>query len=314
MSVSESNSHEGRKHYIMDVVCNYCGHDDVDEIYPAGKAQVARIVRCRSCNLMYANPRGQLVDVDNYKRFKPEGLLLGVADNVNHPYRWRLDKETLQIRDFDISRALINRLHPEQGRMLEVGSGLGYLLRSFRDEGWDVTAIDPWPELDAYTREVHGFPTAAQTLEQSALPSGHFDALIMLHVIEHVPDPMETLIEIYRVLRSGGHAIIETPRYDSFMYRLMGSRERSLRQDGHIYFFTTDTLIGMAQKAGFILKAKNYVGRSMTFDRFIWNAANVTKSDTIRHITRRASTFLRLDKVRFYLNLRDMIRIVIEKP
>lgn len=296
------------------VPCNLCGSDDPEVLFPAGRAQVARIVRCRKCGLMYASPRGQLVDADNYQRFEPEGLLEGVVEDVRHPYRWRFDKETLQIRDFDNTRRLLNRLHPGQGTMVEVGSGLGYLLRSFRDEGWTVQGIDPWPELGPHTRAVHGFDTLPLTLEQAALPASSVDALVMLHVIEHVPDPTATLTEIFRILKPGGHAVIETPRYDTFMFKLMGRRERSLRQDGHIYFFTTDTLRDTYRKVGFTEVNTEFVGRSMTASRFMWNAANVTRSDAIRKATAKASAALNLRKVKFRMNLRDMMRVVIEKP
>ena len=263
---------------------------------------------------MYASPRGQLVDADDYQRFTAEGLLKGVAEDESHPYRWRLDKEKLQVRDFDSTRRKLQRLHKKHGHMVEVGSGLGYLLRSFRDEGWSVEAIDPWPELGVHTREAHGFDTAPMTLEQAALPSASVDALVMLHVIEHVPDPLGTLSEIFRVLKPGGHAVIETPRYDTLNYKLMGRRERSLRQDGHIYFFTTDTLRACYQKAGFREVDTEFVGRSMTASRFLWNAANVTRSDTVRRLSSRSADALRLDRIRFHMNLRDMMRVMIEKP
>ena len=46
--------------------------------------------------------------------------------------------------------------------------------------------------------------------------------VVFIHVIEHVPDPLETLRSIYRVLKPGGHLVIETPRYDSLMFKLLG--------------------------------------------------------------------------------------------
>lgn len=296
------------------VPCNLCGEDDPEVLFEPGVAQVARIVRCKNCGLMYASPRGQLVDADDYQRFEPEGLLEGVSDDESHPYRWRLDKEKLQVRDFESTTRKLRHLHPNQGHMVEVGSGLGYLLRSFQDKGWSVEAIDPWPELSTHTKEAHGFETAPMTLEQASLPSASVDVLVMLHVIEHVPDPVGTLSEIFRVLKPGGHAVIETPRYDTVTYKIMGRRERSLRQDGHIYFFTTATLRDCYQKVGFREVDTEFVGRSMTASRFLWNAANVTRSDAVRKFTARTADTLRLDRIKFRMNLRDMMRVIIEKP
>ena len=62
--------------------CNLCGADDYDVLFEAGAAQIARIVKCRQCGLMYANPRGRLVDHENYEQAEPEGLLKGVEEDL----------------------------------------------------------------------------------------------------------------------------------------------------------------------------------------------------------------------------------------
>src|SRR5206468_10289543 len=43
------------------VNCNLCGADDFSVVFPKGYAQLHRIVRCKRCNLMYANPQ-ELID------------------------------------------------------------------------------------------------------------------------------------------------------------------------------------------------------------------------------------------------------------
>ena len=40
---------------------------------------------------------------------------------------------------------------------------------------------------------------------------GAFDVVICNHVLEHVPDDREPISELYRVLRSGGYAILQVP-------------------------------------------------------------------------------------------------------
>ena len=39
------------------VPCNICNSDDYDVLFPAGKAQVHRIVKCKNCGLIYSNPQ-----------------------------------------------------------------------------------------------------------------------------------------------------------------------------------------------------------------------------------------------------------------
>lgn len=296
------------------IPCNLCGADNFDILFDQGVAQSARIVKCRECGLIYANPRNAGVDAEDYETAPPEEILKGVESDTSHPFRWRYDKEKFQTRDFDDTFRLLQKLHPEKGHVVEVGSSLGFLLRRFIDDGWEATGVDPWQEVPFFTREVQGFDTIPLTLEQAKLPSESADVVILLHVIEHVPDPLETMREIWRVLKPGGHMVLETPRYDTFMFKLMGRRERSLRMDGHIYFYSDETLKQSFQKAGFTEVETRHVGRSLSGERFVWNAANILRSPGFTQKATAAARKIGLANLKFRLNLQDMVRIVAEKP
>lgn len=59
------------------------------------------------------------------------------------------------------------------------------------------------------------FPATAnvQRMDLQAIPytAEYFDFVLANHVLEHVQDAHQALREIYRVLRPGGHAILQTP-------------------------------------------------------------------------------------------------------
>jgi len=229
-----------------------------------------------------------------------------------HPQRF--EKERLQIRDYQSTLSLIGRLHPKRGKLLEVGSSLGFLLDFFRKDGWRVTGVEPDKGAMRHaTKKLH-IETINAILEDAAIPDESVDVVVMLHVIEHVPDPVGTFREIFRVLKSGGHAIVETPRYDSLMFKLFGRRERSLSCDGHIFFFTTDSLRKVYAKAGFAHEQTDYVGRSLTLDRLVYNLAVISKSATIQRVAKAVSRRLNFQKVAFTINVRDMQRICVRKP
>jgi SAM-dependent methyltransferase len=174
--------------------------------------------------------------------------------------------------------------------------------------------VEPDPNTCRYATRTFGIPTSATTLEGARLPSSSADALVMLHVIEHVPDPLATLREVHRVLKPGGTFVLETPRYDTLMFKLLGRRERSLGCDGHIYFFTNETLRRACQLAGFELLRHEAVGRSLTFDRLVYNIGVVSRSRWLQGTLGKLSRTLRLQKLRLHLNLRDMQRVYLRKP
>jgi hypothetical protein len=50
----------------------------------------------------------------------------------------RFEKEQLQVRDYAVTRSLLNGLYPQRGKLLEIGSSFGFLLNEFKKDGWEV--------------------------------------------------------------------------------------------------------------------------------------------------------------------------------
>ena len=134
----------------------------------------------------------------------------------------RVEKERLQIRDYTGTRAYLAALYPSKGDLVEVGSSLGFGLEAWRKDGWRVLGVEPDFNCCRHSADRLMLPTTAATLEGANLPSGSADVVVMLHVIEHLPSPVDTLIEIRRVLRPGGMAVIETPRYGGLAHWICG--------------------------------------------------------------------------------------------
>ena len=287
-------------------LCNYCGVDDATVVFGAGVAQPSQIVRCNRCGLMYASPRAKEPDHLEIARYDPNF-------NPLTPDSMRVLKERLQVKDYGNTRALLNRLYPQRGRLLEIGSGLGFLLDAFRKDGWNVLGIEPYYQACRHSREALGLEVINAILETADLPDDSFDVVLMNHVIEHLDDPLRTLREVNRVLKTNAHFVIETPRYDTLMFKLLGRRERSISCSGHIYFFTTESLRNLYRAAGFKTVQLDYVGRSLTVDRLFYNIGVISKSEGVKKALRKVSNKMHLNKLNLYLNLRDMQRVCVQK-
>jgi SAM-dependent methyltransferase len=292
------------------VACNLCGSNEYTVRFEPGVAQVNQIVNCKSCGLMYANPRIKEVDNILIENYDPDFVLSAIVNQDSQ----RLEKEALQVKDYEITRKFLREHYPERGTLVEVGSGLGYLLNYFKQDGWNVVGLEPNVGMCRYAESEFGIKIIPTILEKAGIADRSADAVLMMHVIEHVSDPCSTLKEVYRILKPGGIFVMETPRYDTLMFKLLGKRERSLSCDGHIYFFTTNTLEKLATKAGFTVLKTDYVGRSLTLDRLLYNVGVVSKSQLIKGILKDMAAKLQLNKVALYLNTRDMERIYLKKP
>jgi 2-polyprenyl-3-methyl-5-hydroxy-6-metoxy-1,4-benzoquinol methylase len=136
------------------------------------------------------------------------------------------------------------------GRLLDVGCGDGARLSRMRELGWRVTGTD----LDERALEPArraGLDVKLGTLAEQRFASGAFDAVTLSHVIEHVPDPVETLRECRRVLAPGGVVMAVTPNVESMGHARWGARWRGLEPPRHLQVFTWDALEAAARSAGF---------------------------------------------------------------
>jgi 2-polyprenyl-3-methyl-5-hydroxy-6-metoxy-1,4-benzoquinol methylase len=292
------------------VACNLCGSNDYTVRFEQGVAQVNQIVNCKDCGLMYANPRVQEADNVLIESYDPEFVLASIVKQESP----RLGKEAVQVKDHEKTRAFLNKHYPQKGKLIELGSGLGYLLNFFKQDGWNVVGLEPNVGLSRYAESELGIETIPTILEQAELEDRSVDVVLMMHVIEHVSDPYSTLKEIYRKLKPGGIFVMESPRYDTLMFKLFGKRERNLSCNGHIYFFTSSTLEKLVTKAGFTVLKTDYVGRSLTLDRVFSVLGVISKSQVIQKILKDVAVKLDLNKISLSLNVRDIQRIYLKKP
>ncbi len=65
---------------------------------------------------------------------------------------------------------------------------------------------------DYYSADLNS-PLARLTMDITKIdfPNGYFDAIICNHVLEHIPDDLQAMRELYRVLKPGGWAILQVP-------------------------------------------------------------------------------------------------------
>ena len=101
-------------------------------------------------------------------------------------------------------RAMVEALGVEAGwRLLDVAAGTGLITRQLESRGADVVALDQSPEM-LHRASVRGANTVIATGETLPFPDGAFDGLTFGYLMRYVDDLPQALVELARVLHSGG--------------------------------------------------------------------------------------------------------------
>jgi len=99
---------------------------------------------------------------------------------------------------------------PEQGRLLDVGSGTGALAFAMAQRHHEarISGIDPSQEYVAYAIERNPYPNRARfevgDAQRLQFDSASFDGAASLLVFNFIPDPSKALLELRRVTKPGG--------------------------------------------------------------------------------------------------------------
>jgi 2-polyprenyl-3-methyl-5-hydroxy-6-metoxy-1,4-benzoquinol methylase len=101
------------------------------------------------------------------------------------------------------------RLPPAQ--VLELGSAHGGFVAALQKAGYDAKGleIDPW--IIEYSRNTFGIPMLAGPVEEQKVKRGSLDIIILMDVLEHLPDPLMTLEHCLKLLKLDGLFVIQTP-------------------------------------------------------------------------------------------------------
>jgi SAM-dependent methyltransferase len=173
-------------------------------------------------------------------------------------YRKEYDAPPLRERfrtDIDEARTRVRRLlpvmHPNT-RLLEIGCGSGAFLDAARPYVCTSTGV----ELDVESRswiESQLGNRAVKRVEDLEFDEGHFDLAVLIHVLEHVPDPVGMLRRVAQLLKPDGELALEVPNVDDVLvakYRIPGYLS-FYYQKGHLWYFSKSTLTKVLNKAGF---------------------------------------------------------------
>lgn len=142
-------------------------------------------------------------------------------------------------------------------KLLDVGCGNGFFLKFMKDNGWQVTGIEPSPIAHKHAKSL-GLKVLQMTVGEFSQKSqsARYDAINLKNLLEHVPNPKEVL-RICKVLLDRNHGIICVQVPNEFN-PLQLQAERILEKPrywitipDHINYFDFESLERLIQSTGF---------------------------------------------------------------
>ncbi|MDR7484277.1 MAG: class I SAM-dependent methyltransferase [Armatimonadota bacterium] len=202
------------------------------------------IVACPRCGLTYC---AHTPTEPELVAFYSEGYFKGAPDRRGY-HDYEADERLIKA-GFVPKLEAVERCAPRRGVLLDVGCAWGYFMDLARARGWRAYGIDASACAVSAARRrgldvIHG-------TSLGGFRDGSFDAVTMWDVLEHLPDPLEALRHVWRMLKPGGVLGLSTGRIDSALARIQGRRSRIFNPPQHLFFFGRTTLKACLAAAGF---------------------------------------------------------------
>ncbi len=163
-------------------------------------------------------------------------------------------------------------------RLLDIGCGPGFFLKTALARGWSAHGIEPSRQAAAHARSLGADVTEGFFNWESAQALGRFDVINLTNVLEHVPDAAQTLSRASNLLESGGLLCVGVPND----FSLLQIAARTVADTGdwwlspphHLNYFDFDSLENVIEKLGlkvmerttsfpmeaFVMMGENYIG------------------------------------------------------
>ncbi|WP_354698444.1 Trans-aconitate 2-methyltransferase [Paraconexibacter sp. AEG42_29] len=105
-------------------------------------------------------------------------------------------------------------------RVLEMGFGTGLMTAELLARDVPIEVLEGAPKLCAVARAAHPGLTVHEALFEEFVPERPYDAVLALHIAEHVDDPVALFRLVHNWLAPGGAIVVMVPNARSLHRRL----------------------------------------------------------------------------------------------
>jgi 2-polyprenyl-3-methyl-5-hydroxy-6-metoxy-1,4-benzoquinol methylase len=222
------------------LACPLCQHEGCDQfecIVFHGTTIENQI--CQQCGFVYQSPRMTVEELDQFYARSYRQLYQGEGGPTSKDLAIQAERAD-HLLEFTL------RSIPKVNKFLDIGSSAGTLLERFKAlYQCRAIGVEPGVAYRQYAQE-KGLHVFTDLTEIDAEKIGPFDLVSMIHVLEHIPDPVFYLNELRQgLIHPNGALLVEVPNlwiHDSF-------------EVAHLSSFSPHTLKELLKQGGFRMTA-----------------------------------------------------------
>jgi len=194
---------------------------------------------CQNCQTLFLFPSPTEKKINNYyqKKFQYEAGLI--------------EEKRIRQRAKIILKNLI-KFNPNGKTLLDVGSGFGYFLEEAKKNNFKILGLEPSKELFLMNRFIKNIKNITFEDYFKKNNKKKFDFITLIHIIEHLPNPKETIDKVIRLLKPNGIIYIETPNLNSHLFWIEKENYTFLTPPDHLWIFSKKSLETMLRDISLI--------------------------------------------------------------
>ena len=254
------------------------------------------IWQCVTCGLGRADTK----DFDPGAYYTADYFCGGRSDGYSD-YR---GAEPVLRREFAHSADFIRRFS-NGSRLLDLGCAYGFFLKEAAKRHFEILGIELAEDAAELCRQAGLNVLSGIADEANMTRIGEVDVITMFDVIEHLPQPRESLALCVRYLKPGGVIVITTGDFASLAARWAGSKWRLMTPPQHLWFFTRESLRRMAATLGLTMEHFEHPAKIVPLSLIMFQLR--------RMIGLRGPLGAVANQVGIPVNLFDVMRVVLRK-
>ncbi len=239
--------------YLKSINCPVCNanrfevefpinHDEsnvLDILELSDSKTEVNIVACKDCSHKYMTPviRQELME-RYYSILNSEFYHSG--KEVYNQNKKEYEDYTALIKGFK-----------ETGKVLEIGCGNGFLLKTLENAGYACYGVEPSPLAFNYAKNDLGLQVENSFLAESSFYNEQFDIVILIDVVEHVINMQGMMEEVKKVLKPDGLIFIGTGNIGSLNARLAKQNWGYFLSWEHVSFFNEKSIYRLLHNNNF---------------------------------------------------------------